>query len=80
MAYAFAEAVGLHAARALGAVYVGTAIVVPIAILQGLSRERLFMGQMLAEFVNQLARLPNADPEALMAAALRDPTLRIAYR
>jgi signal transduction histidine kinase len=38
------------------------------------------MGQTLAEFVNQLVRLPQADPEALMAAALRDPSLRIAYR
>ena len=49
-------------------------------ILEGLGRERLFMGQMLADFVDELARVPNADPEALMAAVLRDPSLRIAYR
>ena len=38
------------------------------------------MGQALAEFVSQLARMPAADPEALMAAALRDPSLKVAYR
>jgi signal transduction histidine kinase len=38
------------------------------------------MGQTLVEFVSELARLPEADPETLMAAALRDPSLKIAYR
>jgi len=80
VSYVVAEALGLHVARALAPVYVGCAAAVPLCILGGLSRERVFMGQTLAEFVNQLARLPNADPEALMAAALRDPSLRIAYR
>jgi signal transduction histidine kinase len=78
--YVLAEALGLNAAGDLGALYVGCVVALPLAILEGLSRERLFMGQTLAEFVNQLARLPNADPEALMAAALRDPSVRIAYR
>ncbi|HJS95140.1 MAG TPA: histidine kinase [Solirubrobacteraceae bacterium] len=67
------------AAPTFGAIYVGADIAVPLAILAGLSRERLFMGQALAELVDQLARLPQADPEALIAAALRDPSLRIAY-
>jgi signal transduction histidine kinase len=71
---------GLGPAGALGALYVAFGAVIPIGVLLGLSRERLFMGQTLAEFVNQLARTPQAEPEALMAAALRDPSLRIAYR
>ncbi len=80
LAYLVAQGLGLRLAGDLGAVYVGSVVLVPLGILEGLSRERMFMGQVLAEFVNQLARLPNADPETLMAAALRDPSLRIAYR
>jgi len=78
--YVAADAAGAGAAQTLGALYIGTAVAIPVAILVGLGRERLFMGQTLAEFVSQLARLPRADPETLMAAALRDPSLRIAYR
>ena len=55
-------------------------MVTPAAILTGLTRERLFMAQGLAEFVSQLARDPRADPEALMATALHDSSLQIAYR
>ncbi|MGN6872351.1 MAG: sensor histidine kinase [Solirubrobacteraceae bacterium] len=68
-----------HGAGTLGAMYIGTNVLVPLAVLIGLARERMFIGQALAELVNHLARLPQADPEALMAAALRDPSLRIAY-
>jgi signal transduction histidine kinase len=68
-----------HAAPTVGAVYIGIGAVVPLAVLAGLYRERMFMGQTLAELVNELARAPRADPEALMSAALRDPSLRIAY-
>jgi signal transduction histidine kinase len=67
------------AAPTVGAMYIAADAAVPLAILGGLSRERLFMGQALAELVDQLARLPQADPEALIAASLRDPSLRIAY-
>ncbi len=63
----------------LAGLYVATGVAVAPAILVGLSQERALMGQALAEFVTQLARLPKADPEALMATALRDPSLRIAY-
>jgi signal transduction histidine kinase len=80
VSYVVAHVLGLHVAGVLGPAYVACAAAVPLCILEGLSRERMFMGQTLAEFLNQLARLPNADPEALMAAALRDPSLRIAYR
>jgi signal transduction histidine kinase len=80
VAYMASVTFGLDSSSTLGALSVATAVAVPIAILAGLGRERLFMGQTLAEFVNQLVRLPHVDPEALMAAALRDPTLKIAYR
>jgi signal transduction histidine kinase len=70
---------GLHAWTTLGACYVALVALLPVAILLGLGSERAFMGQALAEFVNELARIPEADPEALMAAALRDPSLKVAY-
>jgi signal transduction histidine kinase len=78
--YAVLLAVWPGAAPTLGAIYIAADAAVPLAILAGLSRERMFIAQALAELVNHLARLPQADPEALMAAALRDPSLRIAYR
>jgi signal transduction histidine kinase len=64
----------------LGTAQVEIAVMIPLAILLGLVLECLFMGQVLADFVKQLAALPRADPQALMAVALRDPSLRIAYR
>ena len=78
--YLGSEIAGAGADPTIGALYIGLSAAVPVAILAGLGRERLFMGQTLAEFVNELARMPDADPETLMAAALRDPSLRIAYR
>ena len=74
------HAAGLHVWATLGTIYIGLVAVLPLAILVGLGNERLFMGQALAEFVSELARMPAADPEALMAAALRDPSLKVAYR
>jgi signal transduction histidine kinase len=74
------HAVGLHAWTTLGTIYTSLAAVLPLAVLVGLSSERLFMGQALAEFVSELARMPAADPEAVMAAALRDPSLKVVYR
>ena len=74
------HAAGLHVWTTLGFIYIGLVAVLPLAILVGLANERLFMGQALADFVNELARMPAADPEALMAAALRDPSLKVAYR
>ncbi|HEX4279739.1 MAG TPA: histidine kinase [Solirubrobacteraceae bacterium] len=74
------HAAGGHAWLTLWAIYIALVGVLPLAILVGLASERAFMGQGLAEFVSELARVPEADPEALMAAALRDPSLRIAYR
>lgn len=74
------HAVGLHVWTTLGFIYIGLVAVLPLAILAGLGNERLFMGQALADFVSELARMPAADPEVLMAAALRDPSLKVAYR
>ena len=74
------HAAGLHVWTTLGAIYIALVALLPVAILVGLANERLFMGQALAEFVSGLARMPKADPEALMAAALRDPSLKVAYR
>lgn len=74
------HAAGLHAWTTLGTIYISLVAVLPLAILVGLANVRLFMGQALAEFVSELARMPGADPEALMAAALRDPSLKVAYR
>ncbi|MBV8218616.1 MAG: hypothetical protein JO325_09130 [Solirubrobacterales bacterium] len=74
------HAAGGHAWTTLWVIYISLVGVLPLAILTGLASERAFMGQALAEFVNELAQLPGADPEALMAAALRGPSLRIAYR
>ena len=74
------HATGGHAWVTLWTLYIALVGVLPLAILVGLASERAFMGQALADFVNELAQLPGADPEALMAAALRDPSLKIAYR
>jgi signal transduction histidine kinase len=74
------HAAGLHVWATIGFIYIGLVALLPLAILVGLGNERLFMGQALAEFVSELARMPAADPEALMAAALRDPSLKVAYR
>lgn len=59
---------------------VAMTIAIPGAILAALVLERLFMGQALADIVTELATPPGADPQALMSAALRDPSLRIGYR
>jgi signal transduction histidine kinase len=80
VAYLLLSLAGRHLGTPAGAAYLAVSVSIPLAIIVGLSRERLFMGQALADFVNQLARAPNANPEALMAAALRDPSLKIRYR
>jgi signal transduction histidine kinase len=67
------------AASAVGAAYVETALLVPIAILAGLFVERLAMGRALATFVSRLAEDPHVEPEALLADALKDPSVEIAY-
>ncbi len=74
------HAAGVHAWTTVGAVYVVLLAVLPMAILVGLSNERMFLAQALADFVSELVRVPDADPEAMMSTALRDPSLKVAYR
>jgi signal transduction histidine kinase len=68
------------AAPGVGAVLLLTAVLVPVAIVGGIARERLYMGRALVEFVTAMAELPRADPQALMAVTLRDPSLLICYQ
>jgi signal transduction histidine kinase len=79
VAYLLLLAVASGAAATVGALYVAVGLAIPLAILVGLSAERLFMGRALARFVNQLATSASADPQTLMAQALGDPSLKIAY-
>lgn len=67
------------AARAMGAVTILTAALAPLAIVAGVAWERLYMGWALVEFVTAMAEVPRADPQGLMAATLRDPSLQIGY-
>jgi len=62
-----------------GAAYVETVIAMPLAILLGLGLERLFLGRELATFINDLVQTTLADPQVLMANALDDSSLRVAY-
>lgn len=77
----FVIARGAHSSltETFGGIYVGLAAAIPLAILLGLSLERLFMGRTLAELVDRLGTLPASDPEASMSAVMGDPTLRIGY-
>ena len=50
-----------------GAIYVGADVAVPLAILAGLSRERLFMGQALVELPENELRI---DRISLLVRAL----------
>jgi signal transduction histidine kinase len=74
-----AHATGSREADTFGAAYVAIAVAVPVAILTGLGLERLFMGRALADFVDRLAASDSPDVEAVMADALQDPSLKIAY-
>jgi signal transduction histidine kinase len=80
VSYLLLELVGADLKTAMGAAYFSVSVAIPVAILVGLSSERMFMGQALAHFVGQLTRDSGGDPEAMLAAALRDPSLRICYR
>ena len=77
--YLLSLLLGLGIATALGAAYFTISVAIPLGILLGLIVERLYLADSLTAFLEQLARLPTADPEALMAAVLQDPSLRIAY-
>ena len=78
--YMVLKAAGAPAADPVGASIVVIVAAIPIAILFGLARERMFMGLALAKFVSGLAESPGDDPEPMLATALRDPSLSVAYR
>ncbi len=80
IAYLGLFAAGSTAADAAGTAYIASVAAIPVAMLIGLLRERMYMGQALAGFVSRLAGDPAGDPEAILAAALHDPSLTVAYR
>jgi signal transduction histidine kinase len=79
LGFAVAHATGSDAVTALGAAYVMSTLAIPVGILAKLELDRTLMGRALSRLVDQLAENPDADPQALLARALRDPSLRIAY-
>lgn len=79
LAFFATQAAGLGVSSAFGAAYIETVIAMPLAILLGLGLERLFLGRELARFINDLVETTLADPQVLMANALDDSSLRIAY-
>jgi len=71
---------GNQLVSALGYVFLALLVLIPLAILLGLSLGRLYMGQALATFINRLADTTASDLGALLADTMDDPTLRIVYR
>ncbi len=80
LVFIIAEVAGASVGSALGAFNAEIVAIIPVAILLGLGLERLFMAGALEGFVNELARASQANPEAMMAEALADPSLCIAYQ
>jgi signal transduction histidine kinase len=64
----------------LGTVSTSVVILVPVAIVHGLVMERLFMGDSLEQFVNELSASAPSNLEALIGKTLGDRSLRIVYR
>jgi signal transduction histidine kinase len=79
VAWVATDAAGSKSSTIFGAAYVAMAFLIPLAILVRLGLDRSSIGRALATFVNRLAAMPRSDPEALMADALNDPSLTIAY-
>jgi signal transduction histidine kinase len=79
VAYSVTRTAGSPAMAAVGAAYVAGAAVIPLAILLGLALARQFVATALAAFTTDLVQDPRADPATMMARALSDPSLRIAY-
>jgi signal transduction histidine kinase len=70
---------GLDARAPLVWCSVIVATVLPLAMLAGRVRERLYMGEALEEFVNRLRDTAPEDLRALMAQMLNDPSVQIGY-
>ena len=74
-----ARGAGSAAADTLGAVYIGSALAIPLAALMMPALDRAVMVRALARFLGELARDPHADLQARMARVFEDPSLTIAY-
>jgi signal transduction histidine kinase len=70
---------GLDARAPLVWCSVIVATVLPLAMLVGRVRERLYTGEALEEFVNRLRDTAPEDLRALMAQMLNDPSVQIGY-
>jgi signal transduction histidine kinase len=79
VAFLVARASGWGLTDAFGAAYVEVALAIPVAILVKLGLDRALMSRALAGLIEELADNPRADPCVLMARALNDPSLSIAY-
>ena len=79
VAFLVSQLAGLRSDSAFAGAYLATAALTPAAILLGLLLERLFMGRALADLLDRLAAPDAADVEDVLADALHDPTLTVAY-
>jgi signal transduction histidine kinase len=75
-----ARTAGWHSDIAFASAYIAAGAATPLAIGLGLLLERLFMGRALPDLLERLAASEGADVQELMAQALHDPTLTVAYR
>jgi signal transduction histidine kinase len=78
--YFLLPAAGFSLSSSAADVLLLAGVALPVAIVVGLSMERAFMSQALADLVDQLVRAPHGDPEAILAASLGDPSVKIYYR
>jgi signal transduction histidine kinase len=79
LAFLLAHAADWPSASAFAGAYLAAAVLTPAAILLGLLLERLFMGRALADLLERLSAPEAADVEDVLADALQDPTLTVAY-
>jgi signal transduction histidine kinase len=79
LAFLVAMAAGWRGEDTFAGAYLATAVLTPAAILLGLLLERLFMGRALADLLARLAGPDAADVEDVLADALHDPSLTVAY-
>ncbi len=79
VAFLVAKGAGWTGESTFASAYLATAVLTPAAILLGLLLERLFMGRALADLLGRLAGPGAADVEDVLADALHDPSLTVAY-
>ena len=79
LAFLLAHLAGWPSDSAFSGAYLAAAFLTPAAIMLGLLLERLFMGRALTDLLERLAAPGDADVQEVMAVALQDPTLTVAY-